>query len=114
MLINQSFMEELGRRKDFGLTERRVLEIIIGRVEFNNLVLQSQTQIAEMLGMHTQQVNRAMKRLEQIGVIRRGFGDDARARFYTLSPHVGWKGRAEDHRRALKDYKVEPKLRVVS
>jgi predicted transcriptional regulator len=89
----------------------RVLMALLEELDFNNLILVSQTAIAKDLGMDTAQVNRAMKRLIEVGAIVEGPRVGTH-RTYRLSPNFGWKGSASSHLEALDDEQKKLKARM--
>lgn len=74
----------------------RVLMALLARLDFDNHILVSQTEVAAELGMLRPNVARAVKRLVDLGVILKG--DKAgTTRTYRLNPSFGWKGSAQSH-----------------
>lgn len=103
--MNQDFMFEFARRKDVGLEVWRVFGYLNGILDFDNMIHVSQKEIAEALDMKRPNVSRAMKKLEDLGIILRG-AKTKRITAYRLNPNAGWKGKVKDLRPALKA--VEP------
>ena len=92
MQINQNFLREFAARKDVGSEVLRVFLYLNARLEFENLIQVPQVEIAIELGMHKQAVNRAIKQLEELGVIIRG-PKVGRSSSWRLNPQAGWKGK---------------------
>lgn len=101
MGMNQNFLEEFAARKDVGLEEWRVFVFLNARLDFNNLIQVPQSEIAEALGMQRQNVNRAVRKLEELGVILRG-PKVGRSSTWRLNPNAGWKGKVKDLGPALR------------
>src|SRR5215208_5573485 len=71
MAVNQHFLEEFAARKDVSGETFRVFLFLNARLSFRNLIQVPQVEIATALGMKRQSVNRAIRKLEQLGVILR-------------------------------------------
>ncbi len=71
-----------------------------GRLDFENFILIAQSDMARDLGMKPSNFSRAVKRLEELGIITRG-PKSGRSPTFRLNPHVGWKGKAKEHFGAL-------------
>jgi predicted transcriptional regulator len=79
----------------------RVLSVLLGYLDFENHIRIEQTAVAEKLGMHRQNVNKAIKRLLALGVVIEG-PKVGRSRTYRLNPNYGWKGSSKNHHKALR------------
>src|SRR5690606_14850735 len=77
----------------------------LARLDFENLLSVSQSDIAKELGMHRQHVQRSVKTLIKHGVVIEG-PRVGQARTYRLNPHVGWRGSAKGHVAALDEYRT--------
>ena len=73
---------------------------LLGRIDFENLMVVNQAELAKELGMHRQHVQRSIKRLIALGVILEG-PKIGISRSYRLNPEFGWKGSARNHVIAL-------------
>ncbi|HQT75165.1 MAG TPA: hypothetical protein PLX84_14645 [Acidiphilium sp.] len=93
------------------LDDFRVLVAMLERLDFNNLILVSQSEVARDLGIDKAQVNRAVKRLITIGALLEGPKVSGH-RTYRLSPDFGWKGSAKTHHQALEDEAKKLKERM--
>lgn len=87
---------------DLGDQARRVLFVVLGKLDFENYILISQSEIAETIRMHRPDVSKALKKLEAEGVILRG-PKAGRSATFRLNPSYGWKGSASNHQKALKE-----------
>ena len=88
-------LKHLTRVDDF-----RVLMALLERLDYENLITTNQSDIARDLGMDSAQVNRAIKRLVQLGAILQGPRVGV-SRSYRLNPRFGWRGSANGHVIAL-------------
>jgi len=79
----------------------RVLSMLLGLLDFENLIQVEQTGLAEKLGMQKQNVNRSIKRLVDLGCLLEG-PKIGRSRTYRLNPTYGWKGSSANHQKALR------------
>ncbi len=78
----------------------RVFAKLLGRIDFENLMVVNQAEVAKELGMHRQHVQRSIKHLLALGVILEGPKIGV-SRSYRLNPEFGWKGSARNHVIAL-------------
>lgn len=85
-----------------GLEARRVLDILLAHLDFENWIHLPQTEIATMLNMKPANVSRSMRDLEKVGVILRG-PKVGRSITYRINPNFGWKGSAKNHNAALNE-----------
>jgi len=85
---------------DLGEQAHRVLYMVLARVDFENYILVNQSEIAHELGMDKAHVSRSVKKLEALGVLLKG-PKAGRSTTYRLNPNFGWKGKAQNHRKAL-------------
>jgi DNA-binding transcriptional ArsR family regulator len=81
--------------------DHRVLWQLLARLDFENNIRIEQTAIAEKLAMDKSQVSRAIKRLQEMGIINEG-PKVGRSRTYKLNPAYGWKGSSANHQKALR------------
>lgn len=97
-LYAPAVLKQVKRVEDF-----RVFFALLECLDFENLILISQAEIAEDLNMKRQSVNQAIKRLIELGAIIEG-PKVSRSRSYKLNPEFGWKGSASNHMKALKEH----------
>ena len=102
MQINQHFLLELSERRDITLEIYRVFMYLNARLDFENWFVVPQTEIANHLKMKPQNVNRAIKKMEALGIVLRGPRVD-RCYAWRLNPNAGWKGKITHLRRELKE-----------
>lgn len=101
--MNQHFLREFAARKDVTGEVFRVFLYLDARLNFRNLIQIHQTEIAKELGMRKQHVNRAIKKLESLGIILR----DPQAQHtsaWKLNPNAGWKGKVKELRPAIEQH----------
>ena len=80
--------------------EFRVFFYLLSITDFENWILMSQSEIGQRLGMKRPNVSRALKRLEEKGLIyseRKG-----RNNVYKLNPLIAWKGKEFNRQNVLK------------
>jgi predicted transcriptional regulator len=88
------------RRKELGEEGLAVFLVLVGSMGFENHVVISQAELGRRLGMHRQSVQKAIKRLIEMGVLSEG-PKVGQNRSYQLNPSLAWKGSAENHKKAL-------------
>lgn len=98
--MSQQALELLARMKR--LDDHRVMLMLLSRLDFENLIQISQSELAADLSMQRSHVNRAIKHLLEMGAILEG-PKIGRSRSYRLNPAFGWKGSAKGHQEALQD-----------
>lgn len=84
-------LKDIKRVEDF-----RVLMAMLERLDFDNLIQVSQADVASELEMDRAQVNRAVKRLCDLGALVPGPRIGV-SRSFRLNPTFGWKGSAKSH-----------------
>jgi MarR family len=107
--MNQHFLEEFAARKDIPGEVYRVFLYLDARLNFRNLIQVPQTEIAAALQMRKQNVNRAIRKLEQLGIIIRG-PKVGHSSSWVLNPNAGWKGRVKELRPTLKQHNQNEKV----
>ena len=97
-----------------GLGEQamRVLLAVLGRLDFENYLLVSQSELAQTLGMDKGDVSNSIRKLEAAGVLVRG-PKAGRSSTFRLNPQYGWKGSASNHQKALRARMEKAGLSVV-
>ena len=101
-------LKHVTRVEDF-----RVLMALLQRLDFENLIVANQSEIARELGMDSAQVNRAIKRLVEMGAIMQGPRIGV-SRSYRLNPRFGWRGSARNHVIALDQERRRRGLTVIN
>ncbi len=91
VMNSQEAMVAVAKDKDIKGETHRVLWFIGGILDFENWVQLSVTEIAKELDMHQPDVSKAMKKLENKGIILRG-PKVGRSYAFMLNPEFGWKG----------------------
>ena len=102
MQTNQDFLIELAKRRDIGIEVFRVFLFLNARLDFENIIQVPQVEIARELEMSKQSVNRAIKKLENLGIIIRGPSQVTSS--WRLNPNAGWKGNIHNLRQAQRDH----------
>ncbi len=101
VMNSQEALEIVAKDKDIKGETYRVLFFICARLDFENWVQLSITEIANELNLKQPAVSRAMKVLEDKQIILRG-PKVGRSYAFMLNPEFGWKGKVtnlEDYRR---------------
>lgn len=93
--------------------QQRVLWALLGKLDFENLIQISQSEIASDLSMAKANVSRSIKALRERGVLLQG-PKIGRSSTYRLNPDMGWKGSAKTHNQALQDRMKQSNMRVVT
>ena len=92
VMNSQEALEIIAKDKDIKGETYRVLFFICARLDFENWVQLSVTEIGKELGMHQPDVSKAMKVLEKKEIIFRG-PKVGRSYAFRLNPDYGWKGK---------------------
>ena len=94
------------RRKELGFEGVVVFNALMARLDFENFIQVSQTDICEELEMRPSNVSRAIKRLCDMGFIKRG-PRVGRSHTFQLHPDLAWKGKAKAHHTAKQQAKAQ-------
>ena len=86
-------------RKDLGLEGIVVFNALMARLDWENFIQVSQSEIADELAMKPSNVSRAVKKLVDLGFIRLG-PKVGRSFTYQLHPELAWKGESQPHFKA--------------
>jgi Firmicute plasmid replication protein (RepL) len=100
MAFQDTFIE-IAKDPELTLEPKNVLFYLFGKLDFENFIQQTQTEIAEGLGMQKQNVSRAIKLLTQKQIILEG-PKVGKSKCYRLNPNYGWKGKVktlQEHRK---------------
>lgn len=95
-------------KADLGVDDFRVFMGLVAHLDFENLLVLNQADLARELDMQRQNVQRSVKRLIAMGVLLEGPRIGI-SRSYRLNPNFGWKGTSKKHVIALDQ---ERKLRM--
>jgi hypothetical protein len=93
-------------RTTLGAEGYSVLMGALARLDYENLLVLNQAELARDLEMQPSNVNRSIRRLIDLGVLIEGPKVGV-SRSYRLSPAFGWKGTARGHVKALDDMRRE-------
>lgn len=99
---SQEALELLATDKDLKGETYRVLLLLLSRLDFENWIQVTQTEISEKLEMKKPNVSKAISILEDKSIILRG-PKIGRTYAFRLNPYYGWKGKV----RNLNDYRRE-------
>jgi hypothetical protein len=107
MQLNQEALAEIAADRDMGTEAFRVFLYLNSRLDFENLILVPQTDMAAALGMKRQAIGRAVKLLADKQIILRGPKIGSMSS-YRLNERYGWKGKVKNFPKEQK-----PHLQVV-
>jgi DNA-binding transcriptional ArsR family regulator len=99
MQVNQNALVEIAADRDIGGEALRVFLYLNGRLDFENLIVVPQAEVAEALSLRQPAVSRAIKLLVAKGIIVRA-PQTGRVTALRLNPHYGWKGKVRNLRQA--------------
>ena len=91
VMNSQEALELLATDRELTGENYRVLLLLLSRLDFENWIQVTQSEIAEKLQMKKQNVSRAILLLEEKGIILRG-SKIGRSYAFRLNPYFGWKG----------------------
>lgn len=89
-------------KSDLGAQEMRVLFAVLAKLDFENFLLLSVSDLAKEIGMQRPNVSSAISKLESFCVLVRG-PKAGRSSTFRLNPSFGWRGSASNHQKALKE-----------
>jgi len=98
---------------DLGAVAMRVLFALLAKLDFENYLVVSHSELAAELELLRPNVSRAVARLVDEGVLLVGPRVHSKGT-YTLNPAYGWKGSARGHQDALQERMRARGLSVVS
>jgi predicted transcriptional regulator len=87
----------LASDKELTLEPKNVFLYLLGKLDFDNYIFVSQTQIANDLGMQRSHVSRAISLLASKGILLEGPKVN-RSRTFRLNHSYGWKGKLSNLR----------------
>lgn len=113
IMNSQEALEILASDKDLKGETYRVLLFLLSRLDFENWIQITQTEIAEKLGMHKQDVNKAIKLLEKKEIVLKG-KKIGRSYAFRLNPYFGWKGKVKNLDNYRKDRDDKEKRELIN
>jgi len=87
--------------KDLTEGELRVLNYMLGIMDFENWINIPQKQIAKEVGIHPVTISKITKRLAEKGYIE--IYKKGRENYYRIRPEVAWKGTEREHLKILRN-----------
>lgn len=82
-------------------SDYKVLMLLLSRLDYENLLVINQSELARYIGMSRDNFNRCLRNLIDEGIILRGPRIGV-SRSFRLNPTYGWKGTANNHKKAVK------------
>lgn len=98
--MSQDAMMELAK-SDLGAQDWRVLAAVLSKLDFENFLLLTISDLGKEIGMQRPHVSASIAKLEGLGVLIRG-PKAGRSSTFRLNPSFGWKGSAQNHQKALR------------
>ena len=95
VMNSQQALELLATDKDLTGENYRVLLLLLSRLDFENWIQVTQSEITEKLQMKKQNVSRAISLLEKKKIILKG-AKIGRSYAFRLNPYFGWKGQVKN------------------
>lgn len=80
--------------------------LLIDKLDFENHLTISQTELGRELGMSRQNVQRSIRRLVELGALIEG-PKEGQSRTYRLNPNFAWRGSGANHHKALAEYREQ-------
>lgn len=77
--------------------------LILSKLDYENLLVLNQSELADSLNMTRHNFSRSMKKLTEEGIILKGPRIGV-SRSFRLNPTYGWKGTASNHKKAVKSH----------
>jgi hypothetical protein len=108
MQVNQNALAEIAADREIGAEALRVFLYLNARLDFENLIVVPQNEVATALSMKRTAITRAVKVLTDKQIILRG-PKVGSVSSYRLNPHYGWKGKVQNLTKARQE-----KLRAVA
>lgn len=101
----QAAFEALAIDNQIDGNTRRVLDLLMSKMDWENWIGVNVTGIADVLGMHKSHVSRSLKQLVEAGVLIRG-DKIGRCPTFKLNHNYAWKGKAKvRNEEILKQYR---------
>ena len=116
VMNSQEALEILATDRDLTGENYRVLLLLLSRLDFENWIQVTQSEITEKLQMKKQNVSRAISLLERKEIVLRG-ARIGRSYAFRLNPYFGWKGQVRnlnEYRRKQEDQYFKEKRQQVS
>ncbi len=92
MLTSLEGVRRLAMDRDLNLTDRRVLDVLMTCLDYENWMCVTQKEIAGVLGVHRPNVAKSLKKLLDKAIIVKG-EKWGKTNCYRLNAFYGWKGR---------------------
>lgn len=108
MIVAQHALINIASDPEMTMEPTRVFMYLFSKLDFDNYIQVAQVQIAKDLRMQKQNVNKAIKILENKEILLKG-PKNGRSKFWRLNPEYGYKGNPNN--KVKRD--VKGKLRLV-
>jgi len=84
-------------------TDFRVYFTLLSQLDYENLLVVNQSELAEKIGMNRHNFSKGIKTLVDKGILLKGPRIGV-SRSFRLNPTYGWKGTASNHKKAVKSH----------
>ena len=102
----QDFFAQIAKDNELTLADRRVFDYLLSVMDFDNYVSVPQDEIAKELGISDRTVRRAINKLRKKNILLvKRIG---RHNAYMLNPEAVWKGRVNDYKSKVVEFKNLP------
>lgn len=91
LAMRMDTIRRLTMHPGIGMQEMRVFGALIDRLDYQNFIHVPQTELAEVTGIERSNINRALKKLIDFGIVVEG-PRVGRSRTYRFDPDAGWRG----------------------
>ena len=92
--MSQDPLIEIAKDKDLAGRPTRVLIYLLGRLDFENFIQVSQSEIAQELDLHRSDVSNCISLLHNKGILIKG-PKAGRSYCFRLNPAYRWKGKSD-------------------
>lgn len=102
MLINVIKLQEVAK-DGLTATDLRVYFALLSQLDYENLLVVNQSELAEKIGMNRHNFSKGVRKLVDKGILLKGPRIGV-SRSFRLNPTYGWKGSASNHKKAIKQH----------
>lgn len=92
----------LAKDRSLNLTDHRVILVLQAKLDFNNWIRLSHSEIGELLGIKRPNISSSMKKLLEMSIILPGPSVKT-VRTYRLNPALAWKGEIKEGYKERRD-----------
>ena len=111
--MNHGALEKIGKDTDMTLTAYRVMVLLMARLGWNNEIAIHQGEMAKELGIHRQQVSKAIKLLLTKDWVYQG-KPLGQIKTYILNEELSFRGKPDQHRKIREWRRESMKAKIVA